>query len=200
MVKSVFRSTRVAIWEFFAPEIKSPSQCPGIARSSISIPEKEETLSFDTFMNKTKWKMVPDKFKDRFEDVDEANFRVSSPLEVVKSKLYLYLCYPSSKEEDIAENLKEGVIYFGVIDEDKKGILTNLRVPTEAVKEYEISEEGVVESSFTLISCQEQHYVQLFAEFYDWLAKIPDKKLDGLAEHFLDCLKTSYRESTRRGR
>lgn len=158
------------------------------------IPVLDGTSFFDTFLNNAKWNMMPKKFADRFEDVDENVFRVSSPIEVGGSRFYFYLCYPSSKEEDLAENLKESAIFFGVIDEAIDGTLAKLHLPTGAEKEYQVSEVGVVENSFTLISCQEQHYQQLFAQFHVWLVNLPSKKLGGLADHFLDCLKKHYRE------
>ena len=159
------------------------------------IPVLDGTPFFDTFLNNTKWNKMPKKFDNRFEDVDENDFQVSSPIDIGGSRFCLYLCYPCSKEEDLAENLKEGAISFGVIDEAIDGMLAKLDLPTWAEKEYQVSEVGVIENRFTLISCQEQHYHQLFAQFYFWLVNLPAKKLGGLPDHFLDCLKKNYRES-----
>ena len=156
---------------------------------------QEVTFSFDTFLNNTKWSEMPKKFSDRFEDVDENDFQVSSPLEVMGSRFYFYLCCPSSKEEDLAENLKEGAIFFGVIDETTDGTLSKVRIPTGSEKLYQMSEVGVIDNSFTLISCQEQHYLQLFAQLHGWLINFPAKELGGLAGHLLNCLKTRHRET-----
>ena len=158
------------------------------------LPAQEGMSSFDVFLHNPKWVKMPKRFEDRFEDVDEYDYRVSSPFEAGGSKFYCYLCYPSSKDEDLEENLKEGAIFFGVIDEDIKGAFAKLQQATGLGKEYQVSEEGVVENSFTLISCQRQHFYRLFAQFYNWLANLPVQSLSGLADHFLECLKTQHRE------
>jgi len=155
----------------------------------ISFPE--EAITFDIFMNNSKWGEMPKKFKDRFEDWDGYDFMVSSPFKIKGSKFYLYLCL---NNEDIAENLKEDAISFGAIEEDADGIISELTLSSEEEKKYQVSDSGVIENSFTLISFHEQHYLQLFAQFHDWLIHIPVTDLQCLANYFLDCLKSNYKK------
>lgn len=154
----------------------------------VLIPAPTEICSFDVFLNNAKWREMPKKFADRFEDDDGSHFLLSSPFQIGASRFYLYLCYPGSEEVDLAENLKEGAVLFGIIDEAIG------ETSCEEDNEYQVFAEGVIANGFTLISCQEQHYHQLFAQIHDWLVKFPNKKLTGLADHFLSCLKKPCRE------
>ena len=154
------------------------------------IPTENGTSFFETFLNNTKWRKMPEEeAKELFGDEDENNYRVSSPFEAVKAKLSFFLYCPSSKGEDMAENLKEDAIFFGVIGEDGT-IRANLLVPPHSEKEYPVVEERVLGNYFTLLSNQEQHFLFLFSQFHDWLNSLSN----GLGGHFLDCLKKQYRE------
>jgi len=81
-----------------------------------------------------------------------------------------------------------------IIEEAANGALTKVRIPIGLEKEYQVSDKGVMENSFTLISCQEQHYLQLFAQFHGWLVNSPAKEVCSLVDHFLNSLKSRYRE------
>lgn len=155
------------------------------------IPPESENFSFSSIFDLRKWDLNPEYEIDSTKVFKDEGFRswVSKPLSIGESNVHLYLIYNSNPIEAI----QEVGIEFGIFEEDSGDFIKNLEFPDKSKLNYGSDRKNWIQSHFTLISHEEESYVEIIKEFKEWLKKFPKKEIKNLAEPFIDSLVSKYK-------
>jgi hypothetical protein len=152
------------------------------------LPAAAEELSFETLLNKKKWRKMPEQFPRWLSEDGELSL-VCGPHQVGKHSLYLYLVYPEcSEQDDSLELLEAEAIRFGIVEVASDGLLKTVNIDQQKHRNYKL-EEGVLWGTFTLVHHSDDAYRELLSGFHCWLKQCPEKKLRVMESFFMESLK-----------
>lgn len=156
------------------------------------IPSKKY-LSFPTLFNKGYWSLNPKTraLKSNFSlEAEGVNSLVSEKYSFSDgSNIYLYINFNS-----VENLLNENGIVFGIFEEKGGGFVDKITISKKKQLQYEIGsyEGNFIQGYFTLISYDEDSYVELMKEFSYWLKNFPNKEVRGLVTPFLESFKDKF--------
>lgn len=146
-------------------------------------------VRFHAVVDGRKWDLNPKSNKELREIIcieDRDNW-VSKPIAINGTSIYIYFSYSQNKEE----LLQEDNVDFGIY-ENNSGFISKLKINDKTKRDYDTDREKWVQGYFTLVSFDEDSYVELFKNFKRWLEIFPDKEVKSLADTFTGSLAQYY--------
>ena len=153
------------------------------------LPKKDEI--FTAIIDTGKWDVNPkmdSKMKELFSQ-DQVNNIISKPLLAGNQKILIYFTY----KKELDEMLAEYNIEFGIFERDPGNFIKSISLSDKEKMMYETDSRSYIQSYFTLISHDEESYIDLFKSFVAWLKRFPNKEIKNLAKPFINSLAEKYR-------
>ena len=149
-------------------------------------------MDFVSVLDNRKWDLNPKDDQEIKENLFDEGYNcwVSKAIRIDNTIIYIYFLY--SKET--AEVLEENNINFGIFEKHPDGLISKINIPDKIKRDYETDRKKWVQGNFTLISFNEDSYIELFKNFRLWLEKFPNKDVKLLADTFVGSLVQRYQD------
>lgn len=154
------------------------------------IPQSIKAQLYSVIDNRS-WQQNPNDAQMRKTfDFSENVYWISRCFRINKHSIYFYFGY---QEETV---LEEDKIEFGIFEKETNGngFISTFQISEELKRIYDTDGQTYVQGIFTLLSFDEDSYVELFTNFLQWLKKFPKQEVQDLANTFVSTLVKSYQK------